>query len=87
MGGVCGGDITQQCARSTGIKDGSERGTPGEAPHQPFLKRLEERKVSISTLQQVERHEIRTLSLILFPPRATRTGITECSVYINRSRA
>ena len=51
MGDVCGGDITQQRARSTGIKDGSERGTFGEAPHQQILKLLEEK----STFQRCSR--------------------------------
>ena len=41
---ICG-DITQQRAGSTRIKDGSERRTLGEAPHQQILKRLEEKSI------------------------------------------
>ena len=37
---MCGRDITQQSAGITGIKDRGERGTFGERPHQPILKRL-----------------------------------------------
>ena len=84
MGDVCGEDITQQRARITAIKDGSERGTFGKALHQPIIKRLEGK--SIFQRCNRKRDKIQTLSLILRPPRTTRTGVTEHSMCVNRSR-
>ena len=52
---MCVGDITQKCIR---IKYCSERGTFLEVPQQPILEHLGG-MVSISTLQRVERGELR----------------------------
>ena len=78
----CSGQ-TQQGPGGTRVEDGSERGALRQALHQPIVEGLEE-KVNIRVPHRVDWLGGRTLSLILCPLSATRTGIVERSMYVKR---